>query len=90
MFDNVKVKEILAYLKVKGERHDTEIAQEVGMTLSRTRAYLDDLAENGELVSCRSIKFIKSKKVEGFSWRLAGVLPSFSPGRKSKSHLKAG
>lgn len=89
MFDNETTKEILNYLKIKGERLDADIAQEVGLPLARARAYLDELGESGELVSCRSIRYLKNKKIEGTNWRLAGVLPSFSPGRKSKPHLKA-
>jgi DeoR/GlpR family transcriptional regulator of sugar metabolism len=82
------MKEILQYLKVNGERLDTEIAQATGVTLAKVRVQLAELAAKGEIMVCHSIKFEKGKKIEGISCRVAGFIPPAAPGRKSKSQLK--
>jgi hypothetical protein len=82
------MKEILQYLKVNGERLDTEIAHATGLTLAKVRVQLAELAAKGEIMACHSIKFEKGKKIEGISCRVAGFIPPAAPGRKSKSQLK--
>jgi DeoR/GlpR family transcriptional regulator of sugar metabolism len=82
------MKEILQYLKVHGERLDTEIAEATGLTLAKVRQQLSELAAKGEIMACHSTKFDKGKKIEGISCRLAGFIPPAAPGRKSKSQLK--
>lgn len=77
--------EILEYLKANGERLDTEIAAAVGLPLVKTRTQLSELADQGEVVTCHSIRFEKSKKIEGTSCRLSGFSPPAAPGRKSKA-----
>jgi DNA-binding IclR family transcriptional regulator len=80
--------EILQYLKVNGERLDSEIAEATGLSLAKVRVQLADLAAKGEIMACHSTKFEKGKKIEGISCRLAGFIPPAAPGRKSKSQLK--
>ena len=80
--------EILQYLKAHGERLDTEIAEATGLSLSKVRAYLSELAAKGEIMACHSTKFDKGRKIEGISCRLAGFIPPAAPGRKSKAQLK--
>jgi DNA-binding IclR family transcriptional regulator len=82
------MKEILQYLKVNGERLDTEIAEATGLSLAKVRLHLAELAAKGEIMACHSTKFEKGKKIEGISCRLAGFIPPAAPGRKSKSQLK--
>jgi len=82
------MKEILQYLKTHGERLDTEIAEATGFSLAKVRLLLSELAEQGEIMSCHSIRFDKGKKIEGLKCRLAGYIPPAAPGRKSKSQLK--
>ena len=82
------MKEILQYLKVNGERLDTEIAEATGISLAKVRLHLAELVAKGEIMACHSTKFDKGKKVEGISCRLAGFIPPAAPGRKSKSQLK--
>ena len=82
------MKEILQYLKVNGERLDTEIAEATGISLAKVRLHLAELAAKGEIMACHSTKFDKGKKIEGISCRLAGFIPPAAPGRKSKSQLK--
>lgn len=89
MFNNDSMEEILKYLKAQGERLDAEIAQAIGMSIAKVRAYLEELAGNGEVVTCQSIRFEKNKKIEGISCRLSGHTPPATPGRKSKPQLKS-
>jgi len=80
--------EILQYLKTHGEQLDAELAEAAGISLSKVRLYLAELAAKGEVVACHSIRFEKGKKIEGMRCRLAGFIPPAAPGRKSKSQLK--
>lgn len=79
---------ILQYLKSHGEQLDTEIAGATGIALANVRRYLSELANNGEVMTCHSIRFEKGKKVEGISGRLVGYVPPAAPGRKPKSSPK--
>jgi DNA-binding IclR family transcriptional regulator len=79
---------ILQYLKKHGEQLDTEIADAIGITLTSTRSYLSELSGKGEVISCHTIRFVKGKKIEGLSCRLAGITPKAAPGRKSKVQSK--
>lgn len=88
MFNNDSMDQILKYLKAQGERLDTEIAQAIGLSVSKVRAYLQELAGNGEVVTCLSTRFEKSRKIEGISCRLSGHTPPAAPGRKSKPQVK--
>jgi DeoR/GlpR family transcriptional regulator of sugar metabolism len=80
--------QILQYLKKHGEQLDTEIADAIGMSLVKTRDYLSELSGKGEVISCHTIRFVKDKKMEGLSCRLAGFTPKAAPGRKSNVQLK--
>ena len=80
--------EILQYLKLHGERLDTEIAEAMGIPLAKARQQLTELSANGEIMTCYTIRYDKSKKVEGVSCRLSGHIPKAAPGRKSKVQLK--
>lgn len=82
------MKEILKYLKNHGEQFDAEIAVAIGISLTNVRLRLSELAANGEVMTCHSIRFIKGKKVEGISCRLVGYIPPAAPGRKPKAPLK--
>jgi transcription initiation factor IIE alpha subunit len=55
------MKEILQYLKTHGERLDTEIAEATGISLTKVRLLLSELAAKGEIMSCHSIRAKKSK-----------------------------
>lgn len=80
--------EILKYLKAHGERLDTEIAEAMGLTLSKAQVQLNALSAAGEIMTCHIIRFEKGKKIEGVSCRLSGYIPKAAPGRKSKVQLK--
>lgn len=80
--------EILQYLKTHGERLDAEIAEAVGMSLTKVRIQLSELTAKGEVMSYQSTKFENGKKIEGIRCRIAGFIPPAAPGRKSKVQLK--
>ena len=77
--------EILQYLKKHGERLDAEIAAAAGLSLSKTRIYLAELAAQGEVMTYHSTRFEDGKKIEGIRCRLSGITPPAAPGRKSKA-----
>lgn len=80
--------QILQHLKKHGEQLDIEIAEAIGISLAKTRGYLLELTEMGELMSCQTVRFVKGKKIEGVSCRISGFIPKAAPGRKSKVQLK--
>jgi hypothetical protein len=80
--------EILQYLKLHGERLDTEIAAATGIPLAQTHRHLAELTSKGEVMSCLSIKFEKGKKIEAISCRLVGFSVKSKPGAKPKVQLK--
>jgi transcription initiation factor IIE alpha subunit len=82
------LKTILQYLKTHGERMDTEIAQATGLTLSKVRTMLAELAAQREIMVCHSIRYENNKQIESIKCRLAGFIPPAAPGRKSKSQIK--
>lgn len=77
--------EILQYLKKHGEKLDAEIAAAAGLSLSKTRLHLAELAAKGEVMVCDSIRFENGKKIVGIRCRVSGYIPPASPGRKSKA-----
>jgi len=83
------LQEILKFLKDRGEKLDSEIADATGLTLDAVRRHVSALSLRGEVMTCQSIRFNDGKKVEGVLCRIAGYIPPAAPGRKSKAHLKA-
>jgi hypothetical protein len=83
------LQEILKYLKDRGERLDSEIATDTGISLENVRLHVSALSARGEVMLCQSIRFNNGKRSEGLLCRIAGYIPPAAPGRKSKAHLKA-
>ena len=83
------MQEILQFLKKHGESLDAEIAAATNLSITKVRLHLSELAARKEIVMCHSIRFDRSKKVEGMTCRLAGYSPPAAPGRKSKAQLKS-
>ena len=83
------MQEILKYLKSRGERLDTEIAEATGMSIENVRLGLSKLSASGEVIVCQSIRFNNGKRSEQTLCRIAGYIPPAAPGRKSKAHIKA-
>lgn len=77
--------QILQYLKMHGERLDAEIAEAAGLSLSKTRLHLAELAAKGEVMTYHSTRFEDGEKIEGIRCRLSGITPPAAPGRKSKA-----
>jgi len=76
--------EILQYLKANGEKLDADIAEAVGLSLSKVHYYLAELFAKGEIVACHSIRFQDDRQIAGILCRLSGITPQASPGRKAK------
>lgn len=81
------MQEILQYLKDHGERLDSEIAAETGISLKNVSLYLAELAAKGEVIMCRTTRYMDGKKIEGMLCRVAGYIPPASPGRKPKAPM---
>jgi hypothetical protein len=79
------VQEILNYLKNRGERLDSEIVADMGISLEKVRQGVSTLSAKGEVIMCQSIRYNNGKKVEGWLCRIAGYIPPASPGRKPKA-----
>jgi hypothetical protein len=73
---------ILKYMKARGEQLDAEIAAATRIPLKDVRLYLSELSARGDVILCRSTRFIEGKKSEGMLCRIAGFIPVASPGRK--------
>jgi len=76
--------QILHYLKAHGESLDTKIAEATGITLTKTRVLLTELAAKREIMVCDSIRVEKGKEVRSMSCRLAGFELKPKPGPKTK------
>jgi len=83
------MQEILEYLKLNGERLDSEIAAATGISLAKVRLGVSDLSARGDVMVCRSIRFKDGKQIDGMLCRISGYIPPAAPGRKSKAQLKA-
>lgn len=76
---------ILNYMKARGEQLDADIAAGTKIPLNDVRLSLSELSKRGEIILCRSTRFIKGQKSEGMLYRIAGFIPSANPGRKPKA-----
>ena len=76
--------ETLQCLKKHGQRLDSEIAKEMGMTLVAVRAQLSALADRREAILCKTIRFENGKQLEAWQCRVSGYVPPAAPGRKPK------
>ena len=74
---------IRQHLKIHGERFDTEMAKDAGVSLTQVRLCLAELTAKGEVISCHSTRFVKGNKTEGTCCRLAGYVSAASPARWS-------
>ena len=78
------MQEILQYLKDHGESLDAEIAEEMGISLEDVCVRLSALASKGEVIMCRTTRFVDGVQIEGMLYRMSGYVPVASPGRKPK------
>jgi DNA-binding transcriptional ArsR family regulator len=84
------MQEILKYLKQRGERLDCEIAAGTGIPLAEVRHHLSELSKRGDVIECRSTRFIDGEKREGVLCRIAGYIPQAAPGRKPTAKARKG
>src|SRR5437763_8668521 len=61
------MQEILKYLKDRGERLDSEIASDTGISLENVRLHVSALSARGEVMLCQSIRFNNGKRSEGLA-----------------------
>lgn len=73
---------ILDYLKLGGERLDTEIAAATGLSLDSVRLSVSSLQKRGEVMVCRSIRYKDGQEVDSMLCRISGYIPPKAPGRK--------
>ncbi len=79
------MQDILQYLKLNGERLDSEIATAIGISLAKVRLGVSELSAKGDVIVCRSIRFKEGKPIEAILCRVSGYIPPAAPGRKSKA-----
>ena len=79
---------IMQYLKDNGESLDCEIAEEMGVSLEDVCLYLSELASKGDVIMCRTTRYVDDAPVEGMLYRVSGYVPVVSPGRKPKAPSK--
>jgi len=81
------MQEILQYLKHQGERLDSEIAAATGISLANVRLRVSALSARGDVMVCRSIRFIDGKQIDAMLCRVSGYTPPAAPGRKPKKKI---
>lgn len=74
--------DILHCLRKHGERLDTEIAEEMGVSLAAVRQGLAGLAASGAVVTCNLTRYKDGKRTDGWLCRVSGYIPRAAPGRK--------
>ncbi len=79
------MQDILQYLKLNGERLDSEIATATGISLAKVRLSVSELSAKGDVIVCRSIRFKEGKPIEAILCRVSGYIPPAAPGRKAKA-----
>lgn len=78
---------IMQYLKDHGESLDADIAQQTGVSLEEVCQYLSQLAARGDVIMCRTTRYVDGEKIEGMLYRVSGYVPMASPGRKPKNPM---
>ena len=76
--------EVLQCLKKHGQRLDSEIAKETGMSVAAVRQRVAGLAATGAVVTCNLTRFENGKRTESWLCRVSGYIPPAAPGRKAK------
>ena len=79
------MQDIVQYLKLNGERLDSEIATATGISLAKVRLSVSELSAKGDVIVCRSIRYKEGKPIEAILCRVSGYIPPAAPGRKAKA-----
>ncbi len=78
---------IMQYLKDHGESLDADIAEETGVSREDVCVYLSNLAARGDVIMCRTTRYVDGEPIEGMLYRVSGYVPMASPGRKPKNPM---
>ena len=76
--------DILQCLKKHGQRLDSEIAEETGVSVMDVRQRFEKLSSTGEVIACKLTRFENGKPVNIVLYRASGYFPPRSPGPKPK------
>jgi DNA-binding Lrp family transcriptional regulator len=76
--------QILQYLQKHGQRLDSEIAKDTGMSLATVRERVAGLRTAGEVITCDLTRFENGKPIQAWVCRVSGYSPPAAPGRKAK------
>jgi len=76
---------IMQYLKDHGESLDADIAEKTGVCREDVCVYLANLAARGDVIMCRTTRYVDGEAIEGMLYRVSGYVPMASPGRKPKN-----
>ena len=82
------MQEVLQYLKKHGQRLDSEIAADMGISLEQVQQHISALAALGEISKCSVTRFNGDDRFEGIICRPSGFSPPASPGRKPGAQVK--
>ena len=74
--------EVLQSLTRHGERLDSEIAAETGMSLATVRQRVAGLAAAGEVITCTLTRFAVGGRIDAWLCRVSGYIAPSSAGRK--------
>lgn len=78
---------IMQYLKDHGESLDADIAEKTGVSREDVCVYLSNLAARGDVIMCRTTRYVDGEPIEGMLYRVSGYVPMASPGRKPKNPM---
>ena len=78
------VPESLKCLKQYGQRLDSDLAKETGVSVAKVRQHLAEFAATGAIITCNLTRFEHAKRVDGLLYRMSGWVPPPAPGRKAK------
>lgn len=76
--------DIMKCLKKHGERLDSELAAETGVSLEVVRQSVARLEASGDVVTCNVTRFNNGNRVDAWLYRVSGYIPPAAPGRKAK------
>ena len=77
--------EVLHCLKKHGQRLDSELAKETGVSVAKVRQHLAELTSTGAIITCNLTRFDDGKRIDGLLYRMSGWVPPPAPGRKTKA-----
>jgi hypothetical protein len=76
--------------KKYGQRLDSEIAKETGVSVAEVRNWLAELVASGEIMMCNLTRFEKGNHIEALQCRVSGYVPPPAPGRRAKATNSSG